>query len=332
MKIFIEPFFQKMYSQHPLVLVDVGASGGFPPHWSPALKYLNIIGFEPDEREYQVLVKKSGEKIRYLNTALGHRQGEIDFFLTRKQQVSSMFKPNQAFLGQFPEASRFDIVKTVKLKADTLDHQFDMHKIKDVDFLKIDCQGSELAIMEGARKTIQEQVVGVEIEVAYASIYEGQPLFPEVDAFLRDQGFYLFDLKNYFWKRSAGKRLGGQRGQIVAGDALYFRTEDSLAGLIDGLENTEEKKAKVLKVMAASALYGYFDYGAAVFERLKHHFGPAEQRVIEQWFRKSKGFSYFLPTFRGRLTLSRMLFKISEFFRTTHNDWAVMERELGNRQ
>jgi len=332
MKIFIEPYFRKIYEQYPLVLVDIGASGGFAPNWQPALKYLNVIGFEPDEREYHNLALKSGQRVRYLNAALGRNQGLVDFYLTRKQQTSSVFKPHRAFLDQFPEASRFDIVETVKLKVDTLDHQCESQKINNVDFIKMDCQGSELAIMQGASQMIKDQVIGIEVEVEYDQIYEGQPLFADVDVYLRTQGFYLFDLKNYFWKRTSGESLGSQRGQLVAADALYFRTVDSLALLIDGLKSKEDKRAKILKTLSVAALYGYYDYAAAVYVHLKDHFEGKEQNEIELWLKQSKGFCYFLPSFRGRRMLSKIFYRISEFFRVTHNGWAVMDRELGNRQ
>jgi hypothetical protein len=52
MNIFIEPVFSDIYNKYPIVLIDVGASGGLERNWLPAVKYLQTIGFEPDERAY----------------------------------------------------------------------------------------------------------------------------------------------------------------------------------------------------------------------------------------------------------------------------------------
>jgi len=330
MKIFIDPFFRSIYERNNLVLVDVGASGGFAPNWKPAAKYLRVIGFEPDEREYKNLASKSEDKIRYLNIALHGLQGEVDFFLTRKQQASSIYRPNRSLVDQFPESSRFDILKTVKLKTDTLDHQFQINNIQDADFLKVDTQGSELAIMQGAKKTIQEQIIGIEVEVEFAMLYEGQPLFTDVDMFLRQQGFQLMDLSSYFWKRSGGELLGKQRGQIICADALYMRTKESFELLIGSIDGQELKKAKILKIMAISALYGYFDYAAFIFEGLKNHFTKEEQDEIKRWFESSRGPCYLLPSFRGKGKLARISYSISEFLRTVYHNWATVERDLGN--
>ncbi len=121
--IFIEPIFTDLYSKNPLVLVDIGASGGFASNWKPASKYLKVIGFEPDEREFANLMNKNDQKVLYLNTALYNRAQEIQFFMNRKQQTSSVFEPNRSFLDQFPESHRFDVMKIAKMKTDTLDRQ-----------------------------------------------------------------------------------------------------------------------------------------------------------------------------------------------------------------
>ena len=57
MKIYFEPEFSEFHKEFPLVLIDVGASGGLEPNWRSAVKYLQIIGFEPDKRAYVDLIK-----------------------------------------------------------------------------------------------------------------------------------------------------------------------------------------------------------------------------------------------------------------------------------
>ena len=79
MKIFIEPVFSKYYQKYPLVLADIGASGGIESNWKSAQKYLQFIGFEPDETEFLNLKRKENGKVRYLNT-------EKQFFLEESPQ------------------------------------------------------------------------------------------------------------------------------------------------------------------------------------------------------------------------------------------------------
>jgi hypothetical protein len=59
-----------------------------------------------------------------------------------------------------------------------------------VDFLKIDTQGSELEIMSHGTSTISKALV-IESEVEFVPMYRNQPLFGDVQCFLRDHGFIL---------------------------------------------------------------------------------------------------------------------------------------------
>jgi hypothetical protein len=56
-------------------------------------------------------------------------------------------------------------------------------------FLKIDVQGAEMLVLEGATRTLQDVVVGVQVEMSLVPLYEGQSLYWEVDGFLRAKGF-----------------------------------------------------------------------------------------------------------------------------------------------
>ena len=330
MKLFIEPAFTSYYKNHPLVLVDIGASGGLNRNWQTASSYLQVIGFEPDEREFINLKEKATANVRYLNTALHSEPKEIIFNLNRRQQTSSMFKPDRNFLDQFPESERFDIVKKVSVKADTLDSQLGSAGITEVDFIKVDTEGSELFILQGARKTIQDNILGMEVEVEFAPMHEKQPQFSDVDSFIRTQGFYLFDLKNYYWKRSKGKDLGKARGQIIFGDALYLRTPQATADLLDSIKDLEKRKAKILKIFCICALYGYFDYANEIFESAKDQFNVAEKKAVLQWLKESRGWYSKIPQFPGRYHLSRIFYHLSELIKPTYNGWASIERELGN--
>ena len=69
--------------------------------------------------------------------------------------------------------------------------------IQEVDFIKIDTQGSELSILKGSTDSLKN-AIGLEIEVEFVDIYENQPLFNEVDSFVRKMDFELLQLTTYF--------------------------------------------------------------------------------------------------------------------------------------
>ena len=330
MKIFIEPELSRYYQKFPLTLVDIGASGGIESHWKVAEKYIQLIGFEPDEREYSNLQKKENGKVKYLNTGLFNKRMPLEYYLTQKQQTSSIFKPNRELLDRFPEAKRFDIVRNVVIEADTLDNQFKIQKISDADFIKIDTQGSELFILEGAVDTIKNHVFGVEVEVEFIEMYQNQPLFSDVDSFMRKLGFWLFDIQGVYWKRNIGKAYHKKRGQLIHGNVLYLRTLDSFNKLIQNIPSEISRKSKILNVLSICFLYGYYDYAMELFNATAALFDESERRAIKKKIEGSRRYEDNIPNFKGRKKMANLVYSFWEFLKPTHNGWATIDRKLGN--
>jgi len=61
-------------------------------------------------------------------------------------------------------------------------------EIRDLDLLKIDVQGSELAVFGSGRQK-QKQAAAIQTEVSFLCLYKEQPTFDDIDVELRKQGF-----------------------------------------------------------------------------------------------------------------------------------------------
>jgi len=330
MNIFIEPELTAYYQKYPIVLADIGASGGIVPHWKSAEKYLQLIGFEPDQAEYMNLKRKESSRLKYLNTGLHKEKMSVDYYLTKKQETSSIFKPNRKLLDRFPEAERFDITESIQIEADTLDNQIKIHEFADVDFIKVDTQGSELYILEGAADTINNHVFGIEVEVEFLEMYQNQPLFSDVDNFLRKKGFWLFDIQTAHWKRNIGINFHKKRGQVIYGNVLYLKTTDSFLEMIGNISEQDAKKSKVIKAFSICFLYGYYDYAMELFDRTSTLFNETERQAIQRKIQGSKRYERKIPNFKGRKTLANIVYSFWEILKPTHNGWATSDRKLGN--
>ena len=332
MDVFIDPRFADLYRQHPLVLVDVGARGGLKSNWSRAQRHLRLLGFEPDEREFNRLVastRAADSSNAYFNTALHNRRGALRLNVARDRGLSSIFEPNREFLDAFPDASRFDTVDVQQVEADSLDDQLRTRQITDVDFVKVDTQGSELLVLQGASTALTSSVVGVEVEVEFSPIYRDQPLFADVDTFLRGLGFLLFDLRPCYWKRAAGRSLGGPRGQVIWADALYLK---SLPALRAGLAplTPELRKSKVLRAISISLLYGYSDYALEILRVASDVFDADERGAIERHLRESGGPAGVLSDFPGRRHLAAAFHRLWKLCLPRDDAWSVSDAEIGN--
>ena len=330
MNIFVEPIFSKYYSQSPLILIDIGASGGLESNWKDARKYLQIIGFEPDQREFHNLKKNENSNTRYLNTGLFNKKATLDYYLTEKQQTSSMLKPNRSFLEKFPEVERFNVVKKVTIEADTLDNQLKTHDINDADFFKIDTQGSELFILQGSQETVHNHVFGLEIEVEFVEMYQDQPLFSDVDQFAREQGFQIFDIQKAYWKRYGGENYYKKKGQLIFGNVLYLRKTEDFRKMIDQIGDVFQKKAKILKAASICFLYGYYDYAREILECGANIFDRKEKDALDKWIQKNVLLESKIPNFKGKKRIAEIFHRLWEFWRPTHGQWATLDRKLGN--
>ena len=330
-RVFIHPQFEPEYQRRPLVLVDVGARGGLKSNWAAARRHLRIFGFEPDKQEFERLTASAGASgaTEYFGVALHNKTGTIRLNVARDRGLSSLFEPNRAFLDAFPDAGRFDIVDRREIAADTLDNLLASRSIRDVDFLKVDTQGSERLILEGAADTLASTVTGVEVEVEFAPIYTDQPLFADVDAFLRPLGFHLFDLRPCYWKRSAGRDLGGPRGQVIWADALYLKTLPALRDTVSRLDPAD-RVGKVLRALSVALLYGYDDYALDI-ARDASALAPAQRELIERELRGQSSKTSATTELPGRRQIAGALHRLWRIVRQRDKDaWSVSDPDLGN--
>jgi len=330
MNVFIHSRFEGDFERSPLVLVDVGARGGVKNNWAAAVRHLRSYGFEPDQGEFGRLVGSPDANrtgTTFFPTALHNRREPIRLHIARDRGLTSVFEPNRGFLDAFPDADRFDTIDVQQVEADTLDNQLHSHGVVDVDFLKADTQGSELFVLQGAANTLASTIFGVEVEVEFTPIYRDQPLFADVDRFLREQGFLLFGLRPCYWKRSTGRSLGGPRGQIIWADALYLKApaafERSLAAA------PAQFRSKLLRAIAICLLYGYCDYALEISGLGGDALSREDRAVIERELRESTAAR--LSGVPGRRTLAAAFHRLWKLFSSRGGDaWSVSDPELGN--
>ena len=285
----------------PLCIVDIGASGGISPRWAKLTSNYKTILFEPHLEAFKKLNSAVSDNQVVLNSGLSDRSGNVDFYLCKKQMVSSMFIPDFPFINKFFDPERYNIVKTCKILTDTLDSQLLKNNIGNVDFIKVDTQGSELLILKGGENTLKN-VIGLEVEVEFVPIYENQPLFTDVDEFVKRFGFTLFDLKRYFWTRKDAKQNFIGKGQIVFADALYFRTPENICSLPDISEE------KIIHSFYVYLAYGYTDLALTLCNLaytgniLSKNMYDKLILLVGKYAKKD-----FIPNFKGRGTIYNLM-------------------------
>lgn len=203
-------------------LIDVGARGGIHSRWIPFYEMLDVLAFEPDKKECAALnLKKYPYPIRFLPTALGAQNNQqAILYICKQPGCSSVLKPNNTFCNQFPYGPAMEVIDEYPVILNRMDMACADFQ---PDIIKIDIQGTELDVLKGAGQLL-EDTLAIELEVGFVPQYIGQALFPEIDIFLREQGFMLRGLRRTYWRTKATQRHAFG-GQLIHGDAFYIQTD-----------------------------------------------------------------------------------------------------------
>jgi len=168
-------------------VVDIGANPitDIPPYQAMLGKRIcSLVGFEPQAEGLASLNKLKSDLETYLPYAVGDGK-PATLRLCHAPGMSSLLAPNPQVLECLALYSIFGMV--------TGEQQMDTHRLDDIaeiqaiDFLKIDVQGSELAIFQNGHSHLAN-AVAVHTEVCFMQLYKDQPLFGDIDRELRSLG------------------------------------------------------------------------------------------------------------------------------------------------
>jgi FkbM family methyltransferase len=210
--------------EHPLLIMDVGASLDGTPPYQPLIDagLAHLIGFEPDPKEYDKLRTRYGEPHRIFPYFIGDGQ-PATFHQTNVFATGSLYRPNKPLLEKFQNL--YELVTPVG------EHRVDTHTLDGIpaldriDYLKIDVQGAELSVFRGAERLLKTALL-IHTEVEFFELYERQPLFADIDAYLRSQGFVLvriLSLASRALKPTVLHNNINIGSQHLWGDVLYMR-------------------------------------------------------------------------------------------------------------
>lgn len=257
--------FADLLASRPLHGIDVGAARGVPDHWLPHIAHMRVDAFEPNEAECARLATRSHPHIRWHSTALAGAPGPRDLHVLATPTGSSFFPPDPSFVDQFGVPGYHTVTEVARLDCETLAAHLDRNGGRGPDLVKLDTQGSELEILQGMRPAQLDEVLAVELETEIHPAYTGQPVFPDVHAFLEGAGLRLLDFRvqrahltggiedRHYLRRHLSTAVGTRTltAQVHALDAVYTRPMRDVLGWSD--QQSLARFATILQI------YGYYD-------------------------------------------------------------------------
>jgi FkbM family methyltransferase len=216
-------------------VADIGAAfyGEVPPYQKLLDTGLcQLFAFEPDSRYAAPLRQRLRSGGTVFEQAIG--DGHEHTLYICNHGWTSLLEPDPDALGFF---NTFPILGRVESKALIATPRLDdVDELPQIDFLKMDVQGSELSILQNGRRKLST-CVAIQIEISFIPLYKNQPPFGLLDTELRSQGFIphrFMAVKG--WSITPTVRNNDPRlpfNQLLEADVVYIRDIIHPANLID---------------------------------------------------------------------------------------------------
>ena len=181
------------------IVIDVGANEG---QFAKALLANdfkeNIISIEP-LRLAHLKLRNSARRFSnwtvYKKCGFGTRNTTANINVSKNSVSSSILKIKNKHLELVSDSK---VISKEKIKLITLDTFFKDKKIYEKKiFVKIDTQGYEKRIIEGAKNSLKN-IMGFIIETSIIKLYEGETLWVEIVKYLEKLGYKVWSIERGF--------------------------------------------------------------------------------------------------------------------------------------
>jgi FkbM family methyltransferase len=197
----------------PIYLVDIGASTGeFTATVDEYCGVRRALLVEPQPKRVVDLKKRfEGSRFDVHGCALADKDGSIEMEILNWDYSSSIL-PVKPSAGGSNKIIDLRVREKVRVDVRTLDGILKTVAWSEpIDLLKIDVQGAELLVLNGASDCIKHTRL-IWLEVSFRELYEGAAVFSEIYQFMDAHGFRMLALAEGF---------RGEGQELLQGDALF---------------------------------------------------------------------------------------------------------------
>ena len=199
----------------PKTIIDVGANvGQFAVACAKIFPGVAVHSFEPLPhclKELDRNVARLGG-IRVYAVALGEHGGEVAMHVNSHSHSSSILTLGERHRKAFPHARE---AQMIRVPISTLDRELNSVSLENPVLLKLDVQGYEPRVLNGATETLK-RVNYVLLETSFRPLYEGEKTFMDIARMMEGCGFEF--LRPVAWLSDP------HDGEVLQMDALFARS------------------------------------------------------------------------------------------------------------
>jgi FkbM family methyltransferase len=219
----IKVFMNFFSESENITIFDVGANiGQSVSKYRKAFPKAEIYSFEPYKEAYDILHanNKNDKNVHMFNMALSNNIGFQEFFVNNDSNSNSSFNSlnlNSRSLKKNVHPKLRHGLSSVTVATSTVDDIVKNNGCKRINILKIDTQGHEPQVLDGAVETLASGIVDfVSTEIIFDDIYSQSLSFSDIENRISTHGFRLYDICHIY------KDLKHMRTHWV--DVVYVNT------------------------------------------------------------------------------------------------------------
>jgi len=250
------PNVEQLYNllNDPIILVDVGSTGGIESHFEEIDKFLHVITFDPDPR---AITPKTKGKFENYKIALWSKKEMQTLCLTQYPQASSLYQLNEKILSSFLNFPCHKKIGIENIEVNAM--QNILPQSSHPDFIKIDAEGADLEILKGAEKYLKTSCLGIQTETSFANRHSNAPYFSDIDQYLRKFGYILMQIEPERWIRKNNIYSAISNPQIIWGNAIYILSIETFLKRISDLPE-KNRETTITKFITILLIHKFHDY------------------------------------------------------------------------
>lgn len=260
------------YIEKPFGFLDIGGRGGVHPIIEGLGPLAKVASFDADPSacvQSPTQVSSDAAKLQVYPYALGRVSGSALLHITKNPAASSLLQPDPHYVERYKVTPAESTGRTLNVHLRSLDELISGEDAGlswyDAELIKLDVQGGELDVLLGASETIKRATVAVFCEVEFFQLYESQPLFSDVEKYLRGQGFSFFGFYNSSYKST--RRINKDESPLVRerlywADAVFFK--DPVRDALSQCAGHALSKRGLYALITSAILLEYYDFALEV--------------------------------------------------------------------
>jgi FkbM family methyltransferase len=201
------------------IIFDVGAHRGYiTSKFRSLIPDATVHAFEPFPESFQRLAERNADdrKVHCHPFGLAERDTEVELHANESAATNSILATDDA-ASETWGSGLLDTRSTVRIRVRPLDRVADELGLSGIDILKLDVQGAEPLVMDGAAELCRAgKIRMIYTEIITQPTYKGQKRFDEALGVFYDRGFDLHNLYNL---------NSGDSGQLRQLDAIFVKAD-----------------------------------------------------------------------------------------------------------